>query len=264
MADTPVALAFHTLGIYGIAASGKSTRVSEWGQDLAQVAIPINDHELLLLHSMGMYKYDIRTHKSSSFGPADLGWDGAKCLLRCKRAPEHVLCLHSYGMYRISLKDGNYEKLSGGFLGMSAGWSEAKEVLYDPETDHHFVFHSMGIYKVDAKDGSYCSIGSSSGWHEAHGAVYHSTGAVVFHCDGTYKVNLKDGSYSNMGSHWMTIHTAVLADPDTALVFGNMGTYVVNLNTGESKTHGDWGWSWLACATNLGADVMAASHIEKK
>eukprot|EP00930_Biecheleria_cincta_P094888 TRINITY_DN8654_c0_g1_i1.p1 TRINITY_DN8654_c0_g1~~TRINITY_DN8654_c0_g1_i1.p1 ORF type:complete len:301 (-),score=35.31 TRINITY_DN8654_c0_g1_i1:124-927(-) len=265
MDEPAVAVAFHPNGLYAFTAEGKYYKMPGDGHWEAQVAIPINDEEILLFHSLGLWKKNVRTHESTQLTGISGSWELAKCLLRSKRDPEHVLCLHSHGMYRVKIADGSYEKLGGGFFGIAAGWSQAKEVVYDPETDLHYVFHSDGIFQVDAKDGKYKNLtGPTQGWVEAHGAVYHPTGAVVFHSLGTYKVNLKDGSHTKINSGtWGGAQTAFLAGPDTAMVLHSMSLYEVNLLTGESKAlPGDWGWNAVTCATNLGADVMAASHVE--
>eukprot|EP00931_Biecheleriopsis_adriatica_P026779 TRINITY_DN16239_c0_g1_i1.p1 TRINITY_DN16239_c0_g1~~TRINITY_DN16239_c0_g1_i1.p1 ORF type:complete len:377 (+),score=70.93 TRINITY_DN16239_c0_g1_i1:166-1131(+) len=267
--EPSVAIAFHPGGAYGFTADGKYTKVSGEGAWHAQAVIPISDDELLLFHSLGLYKKSLKTNETIQLtgvmGKSDGSWSSIKCVLRCKRDPDHVLCLHSHGMYRVKIEDGSWEKLSGGFLGMAAGWSQAKEVIYDPETDMHYVFHCDGVYKVDAKEGTYEKLSKSGTWLEAHGAVYHAGGAVVFHSMATYRVNLTDGSSTVLNSGgWAGGQTAFLTGPDTAIVLHTMGTYEVNLTTGESKAMPDsWGWAHVTCATRLGADVMAASHVEQ-
>merc|ERR1712186_2945 len=118
-----------------------------------------------------------------------MGWSEARVLLRCKRDPAHVLCMHSFGIYRIKIADGSHESVGGW-----GGWSELKEAVYDPESDCAFLFHSNGLYKVDPETGTYTAIktGVMCGWACAHGAVYHPSGAFVFHDCGTFRVNLKD------------------------------------------------------------------------
>jgi hypothetical protein len=219
------------------------------------IAIPISDETLLVLHGLGIYKMNLQTGADEKI--SDSTWSEAKCLLRCKRDPDHVLCLHSHGMYKINIATGKYKSIGGGFF--SGGWSCAKEAVYDPETDHGFIFHDNGIYKVDPVSGDYSKVGNDWGWALANASVHHPSGAFVFHSDGTFRVNLSDGSYQNLGGHWHSASNAVKCGPDSALVLTGVGTYEVNLLTGESQKVSEDSWSANQCATNVGADVMAAS-----
>lgn len=259
-----VAMAFHPDGAFTFNALGKYKKLSSSPNFLSQVVIPISDEELMLFHSAALYKVNVGTGKATKL--SDDGWDLAKVVLRSKEDPDHLLVLHTMATYRVNINTGKYEKVQGSWLGLTDGWSFAKEVVYDPEQDRAFVFHTNGLYKVNPKDGSYESVpGNDFGWGEAHAAVYHRTGAIVFHTFGTYRLDMNTGKYENLGGSWASAQTAVLLDEDTALVLCSMGMYRVDLLTGNSTSEpGDLGWSQVKCATNLGANVMAAAHVEAK
>jgi len=259
-----VAFVFHTLGMYSLNAVGQGKKMPmEGGWHCSQVGIQTGSDTMLMCHSMGLYKVDMNTGASTHLSAAGEGWMSAKALLRCKKDPDHVLCLHTLGMYRIKIEDGSYETIAGD------SWAQAREIVYDPVTDCAFVFHMSGLYKVDPKDGSYENVSGGflggGGWNEAHGAVYHPDGVVVFHAHGTYRVSLKDGSYEKFGGTWFSAQTAVRSGPDTALVLTGIGTYEVDLRTCESKKlpAGD-NWMAVQCATQFGDDGMVAIHVEPR